>query len=124
MLATTGATVTHPAFPATPELWLISTPFGCRGFFYEEWHRSDSGNPKSDWQRFSITADQCPRIPAAFLKEERNSLPQPRFEQEYFCQFIREGTNSLFRWKELQAALDPNIQPLFPNWSFTTWQHR
>ena len=40
------------------------------------------------------------------------------------CQFIREGNNSLFRWRELQAALDPNVQPLFPNWSFPSWQHR
>jgi hypothetical protein len=39
----------------------LSTPFGKRGWFHEEWHGT---NP---WERVRITADQCPRIDPGFL---------------------------------------------------------
>jgi len=42
---------------ADGDLWLMSTPFGKRGFFYEEW---EDGGPR--WTRFKITAPECPRI--------------------------------------------------------------
>ena len=42
---------------ADGDLWLMSTPFGKRGFFYEEW---ENGGPR--WTRFKITAPECPRI--------------------------------------------------------------
>src|SRR5262249_45002526 len=35
------------------KLVALSTPFGKRGFFYEEWH---GGGP---WHRVRVTADQC-----------------------------------------------------------------
>src|SRR5262249_5097813 len=43
----------------------LSTPFGKRGWFHDEWH----GN--NNWNRVRATADQCPRISADFLEEER-----------------------------------------------------
>src|SRR6185369_6360406 len=49
-------------------LVVLSTPFGKRGFFFEEWS-SDRA-----WERIRITADQCPRISPEFLEEERLAL--------------------------------------------------
>jgi len=51
------------------ELWLMSTPAGKQGFFYDEW--SDGG---AVWERVTGLATECPRIEAAFLEEERRSL--------------------------------------------------
>src|ERR1017187_2234521 len=50
-------------------LWLMSTPFGKRGFFYEAWAR---GGP--EWERIQVTAEECPRIPREFLEEERAAM--------------------------------------------------
>src|SRR5262249_23755419 len=60
----------------------LSTPFGQRGFFYDEW---TNGGP--DWTRFRITAADCPRIGADFLEQERRSLGEGWVNQEYLCSF-------------------------------------
>ena len=41
------------------DLWIMSTPCGKRGFFYDAW---EHGGP--DWERFSAKATECPRIHA------------------------------------------------------------
>ena len=50
-------------------LWLMSTPFGKRGFFYDAWTQG-----AGDWERIQVTAAECPRIPADFLREERKAM--------------------------------------------------
>lgn len=60
----------------------LSTPFGQRGFFWREWHREPS-----PWLRIQVTAAQCPRIDAAFRDEERRTLGESWYRQEYECQF-------------------------------------
>ena len=40
-------------------LWLMSTPFGKRGIFHDEWMRAGA-----DWQRFRVPATECARISA------------------------------------------------------------
>jgi Terminase large subunit, T4likevirus-type, N-terminal len=40
-------------------LWLMSTPFGKRGFFYETW-----AGGEDTWERVSVRAGDCPRISA------------------------------------------------------------
>ena len=40
---------------------------------------------RQGWERIRITADQCPRIPRTFLDEERASLGNRWFRQEYYC---------------------------------------
>jgi hypothetical protein len=59
----------------------LSTPFGQRGFFYEEWH----GN--GPWQRVRITWRDCPRITADFLAEETRAMGDSWVRQEYECAF-------------------------------------
>jgi hypothetical protein len=76
---------------------LLSTPFGKRGFFFEVWDRSD------DWQKILITAEQCPRISADFLKRERASMPSWFWKQEYACSF-EESQASVFEWSAIEEA--------------------
>ncbi len=84
----------------------LSTPFGKRGWFHDEWYRED------DWSRVKITADQCPRIPRTFLEEERRAIGERWFRQEYFCSF-EEVIDAVFMYSDVMAAVDDNVPPLF-----------
>ena len=46
-------------------LMMLSTPYGKRGVFYEEWTGGHG------WERYEVPASQCPRISEDFLEEER-----------------------------------------------------
>ncbi|MCS7045391.1 MAG: terminase family protein [Gemmataceae bacterium] len=59
----------------------LSTPFGRRGWFYEEW----SG--PGPWQRVCVPWPQCPRITPEFIAEETRALGPAWVEQEYQCLF-------------------------------------
>lgn len=84
----------------------LSTPFGKRGFFFEEWTEGQG------WQRFQATAYECPRISREFIEEERRSIPDMWFRQEYMCEFA-ETTNQVFSYEDIQRALDADVTPLF-----------
>jgi hypothetical protein len=71
-------------------LVLMSTSFGRRGHFHEEWA---NGGPL--WQRVRVTAYECPRISPECLKEERRSLGDLFFRGEYLCEFT-ESSRQLF----------------------------
>lgn len=66
--------------------FMMSTPFGKRGHFYETCERIDDS-----WLRISVTAQECPRISPEFLAEERIILNE-LFAQEYMCEFLDEMT--------------------------------
>jgi len=87
-------------------LWLMSTPFGKRGFFYEAWA---NGGP--EWERFTAPADTCSRIPAAFLDEERRAMGNRWFRQEYMCEF-EDSAGGIFSRDLLNKAFTPHIKPL------------
>ena len=89
-------------------LMMLTTPFGRRGVFYEEW-TSEAGGA---WERYEIPASQCPRIPASFLLEERRSLPRRVFRQEYECSF-EETDDQVFSHADVQAAISSEVTPLF-----------
>jgi hypothetical protein len=84
----------------------LSTPFGQRGWFYEEWHGSAA------WERVKITAEQCPRIAPAFLAEERQALGERWYQQEYFCDFA-QTVDAVFQEEDIAAASDSDLKPLF-----------
>jgi len=88
-------------------LIMLSTPFGKRGFFYEEWEHGGAA-----WQRFKVKSTECPRIPAAYLAEERRKLGI-FFDQEFNCEFL-DRTNALFYSADIDAMLSPEVEPLFP----------
>lgn len=88
-------------------LVMLSTPFGRRGIFHEAW----TGG--SEWERYEVTASDCPRIPLDFLEEERASLPARVFRQEYECSF-EEAAGAVFSTEEIEGAFDDeSIEPLF-----------
>jgi len=84
----------------------LSTPFGKRGWFHDEWHG------EGDWHRVKVTAEQCPRIAPQFLAEERRALGERWFNQEYRCEFS-ECLDAVFSWADIQAALSDDVKPLF-----------
>ena len=88
-------------------IMLMSTPYGKRGHFFEEWIGSGT------WDRIEITADMVPRISPDFLEEEKRSLGDWWYQQEYLCSFS-DTTDSLFRYDDIQACLSDDIEPLFP----------
>jgi hypothetical protein len=60
------------------------------------------------WRRFEIPATMCPRIAAAFLAQERASLPRDVYEQEYCCRFI-EAVGSVFDADDLAAMFGDDL---------------
>lgn len=82
-------------------LMILSTPFGKRGFFYQEWHGT------GDWERVRVTADQCPRIPKDFLEEERRAMGEEWYAQEYLCDFAAASGSPLYpsEWLDRSAKL-------------------
>jgi hypothetical protein len=85
----------------------MSTPFGKRGFFYEEWTGSDP-----DWVRITATAEQCPRISRKFLEKERRKVSDAWFRQEYLCEFTLES-GALFDEALIRGCIKKEILALF-----------
>jgi hypothetical protein len=87
-------------------LLMLSTPFGKRGVFFQEWTEG------TGWERVELRADQCPRIPPEFLATERASLPAWIYRQEYECSF-EETLDPVFSYEHVHAALSADVAPLF-----------
>jgi hypothetical protein len=90
------------------DMLLMSTPSGQRGFFYEAWV-----SRTEEWERISVPATECARIPKAFLEEERAVMGDWWFRQEYLCEFV-DTEDSLFSRELVEAALSDEVEPLFP----------
>jgi hypothetical protein len=88
-------------------LILLSTPFGSRGFFWQEWAE---GGP--DWKRVKVTADQCPRIPKDWLEKERKRIGEWWYSQEYQCTFV-DSLEACFSSADIAAAITSEVQPLW-----------
>jgi hypothetical protein len=83
----------------------LSTPFGQRGFFYDEWTKGQG------WERIKITAYDCPRISAEFLAEEKRTLGSFWFRQEYGCEFLATE-DSLLDPEAVDRAFSTEVEPL------------
>jgi len=92
MLATSGG-----------RLVAMSTPFGNRGWWYEAWRGPD------DWKRVQVTAEQCPRISTPFLEEERRTIGEWWFSQEYMCQFL-DAESQAFRTEDIERAFVDDVE--------------
>ncbi len=84
-------------------LILLSTPFGTRGFFWEAWKQREK------WDYYEIDATQCPRISPAFLEEEKETLGEWFFLQEYMCQFM-DAETAAFRSQDIERIVKPGIE--------------
>jgi hypothetical protein len=88
------------------DLWLLSTPFGKRGFFYETWEHAGP-----EWLRVQVTAAECPRISKEFLEEQRSVMGLEAFRQEHMCEFVGGGLGAFDR-DLVEAALDDSVEAL------------
>jgi len=89
------------------DIILLSSPFGKRGFYFSEW---SEGGPT--WHRTKVTAYECPRISREWLEQERKTIGDWWYRQEYMCEFV-ETTDQVFSYEDIQRALDPQVTPLF-----------
>jgi hypothetical protein len=87
-------------------LMMLSTPFGKRGVFWEEWTGGEG------WERYEVRGDECERIPPAFLEEERKALPAWIYRQEYECSF-EDTEDQLFGYDLVSSSITDEVTPLF-----------
>jgi hypothetical protein len=88
-------------------LLALSTPNGQRGWFHREWTTADG------WHKTTLAAADCPRITPDFLAEERRAMTAAAYASEYECQFT-DAIDSVFFYADVQAAIDPDLKPLYP----------
>lgn len=79
------------------ELVLASTPYGKRGFFYEEWEDGE------DFERYEVPYHDCPRISDRFIHRERSRSTPRKFRQEYLCSF-EETEDQVFSHAVIENA--------------------
>jgi hypothetical protein len=84
----------------------LSTPFGKRGWWSDAWHGTQA------LQRVKITAEQCPRITPAFLQEERETLGEWWYAQEYGCEFM-DAESAAFSTADIESVFSEEV---------TTWK--
>lgn len=88
------------------DIWMLSTPNGKQGFFYETWEHGGS-----QWLRVSMTATDCPRISPDFLEEQRSVMGIDSFRQEHMCEFIGSGAAAFDR-DLVEAAFTNDLDPI------------
>lgn len=84
----------------------LTTPYGKRGWFYEAWEHGEG------WHRTMVTAEDCPRIDADWLAEERRLIGDWQFRQEYLCEFV-DTDEQFFASELIEAAMSHEVTPLW-----------
>ena len=89
-------------------LLALSTPYGKRGWFFEEWDKGET------WDRVMVTADECPRISPAFLLEQQARMGARWFRQEFYCSF-EDAIDAVFMQSDIDAmfAGGAQVEPLW-----------
>lgn len=83
-------------------LVVLSSPFGTRGFFYEAYKH------RANWDYYEVPANECPRISAEFLAEEKESMGDWWFNQEYMCKFM-DAQSAAFRAEDIERIVDREV---------------
>jgi phage terminase large subunit-like protein len=87
----------------TSQMIALTTPYGRRGWFYEQW----SGGRK--WERITITARECPHITEEHLEDERADMSEWQFRQEYLCEFT-DTKEQFFSSDLIEAMVDSSLE--------------
>lgn len=90
------------------KLVALTTPYGCRGWFYEAWTSGER------WAKTRVTADMCPRIDPAWLAEERRMIGELQYRQEYMCEFV-DTDEQVFSTAIVESAIKSTRTSLWPN---------
>jgi hypothetical protein len=94
------------------KLWLLSTPHGQTGLFYNVWHNKDL----HDWFRVQATIEDSPYATPAFIEEQRRLFPF-NFRQDFYCEFT-PAKGSLLSAERVDSMVDPSIPHIpFPRLS-------
>ncbi len=88
------------------ELWLLSTPAGQSGYFWEAWSFGEE-----NWLRMQVRADECGRISREFLEKERLGMTEKQFGQEYLCEF-NEVDGGVFDPAAVRDMWDESVEEL------------
>ena len=91
------------------DVWLMSTPCGRRGFFFNTWN---SAQDDPDWTRICVPATECPHIRPESLAKDRKIMTDRFFRQEYLCEFT-DNDETLFPGDLIDPAVDHDLKPLF-----------
>jgi len=79
-------------------IWLLSTPFGNSGYFYDSFR-----NP--EFKNFHISSEECVRIPKQMLEEEKRRLSRNEYMQEWAGEFI-DSIDKFFPTKLIKECVD------------------
>ncbi len=90
MLATTEGT-----------LALASTPFGKRGFLYEQAYRSE------EWHITEVPSHESPLVDTEFVDEQRATLSELEYRQEILGEFV-EAADTFFARELIANAINPD----------------
>lgn len=85
----------------------LTTPAGPQGWFHHAY--LDGGD---DWKRIRVRADECSRIPAAHLAQQRTRMTEGVYAAEYDCEFS-DAIGAVFHSSHVYAARDTALQPLY-----------
>lgn len=91
------------------KVFAIGTPHGRRGWFAHSWCESD------EFHKVKVTASQCPRISKEFLAQERRTLGEWWYKQEFECEFT-ESSDHLFSWSLIERAFTEDFEPIKIDW--------
>ena len=83
-------------------LWLLGTPRGQTGLFYQIWH---DNNPA--WHRVKATIDDAPYASAAFSAEQQRLFANS-FRQDFYCEFVAPSGRLLSR-ERIAKNVDPAL---------------
>ncbi len=93
----------------------LSTPFGTRGWWYEEVRKTiDPLHQRAEgadipWDYYEIPAPQCPRLTSDFLQEEYETMGKWWFNQEYLCKFM-DAQGQAFTAEDIERAFSEDIE--------------
>ena len=95
---------------------VMSTPFGTRGFYHAEYQRIIENkmdilfDGQTDrWKYFEVPAEKCPRITKAFLEEEKQTMGEWWFQQEYMCKFM-DAQAAAFRSEDIARIVSREVE--------------
>jgi hypothetical protein len=92
-------------FAARGALWLLSTPFGQAGRFYEAWTHEGE-----EWARFVVKATDCERIPEEEIRRYGRMHGEMAMRQELLCEFLPAGGQLIGR-ELVERAIAEKARP-------------
>jgi hypothetical protein len=87
----------------------ISTPFGKRGWFYENWCKANDPQEQSLWKPMFRPWRGCPRITPAIVENYRQENGDDMVRQEFECEFLGMANGSPFcmeRWERMLCEME------------------